>query len=105
MSDEKVYDLLDDKKCDIKDDTPCKMKTALGMAADMSGFQDIEAVQFTTPGLQRILVEGKATKTQMVEALEEWAPSVPEERREEAQWLVEIVKEAGIRGEAGPGVA
>lgn len=95
MSKEQVYDLNDDTKCSIEDDTPCKMKVALGFAANTEGYEDLESVQFSTPKLQKIFVDGRATKSQMVAALEEWAPSLPADRRQEGFDLVEI-----FRGEA-----
>lgn len=96
---EKVYDLTDDSQCTIEDETPCRMKVALGFAADTMGFTELDDIQFPTPKLQQIYVEGRATRSQMVAALEEWAPSLPEDRRQQGNDLVEIVKkEVGQHG-------
>lgn len=90
---EEVYFIGDGAKCDIEKPVVCKMRTALGMAADISGFTAVEDIQFQTPGLQKILETQQASKSEMVAAIKEWAPTLPADRQQEGFWLADIVQE------------
>ena len=81
----KEYSLGD--TCDIKDHRPCELATAVAFAADIS----VDNGVALTPKLAKIQSSGKGTETQIQAALEEWRYTIPNERRWEADNLIDIV--------------
>lgn len=71
------------QNCTIKDHRPCELDTGVAFAKDISS----EAKVPLTPRLKAVIESGQGTETQIQAALNEWRYSIPNERREEADWL------------------
>jgi hypothetical protein len=76
------------KECDLEDHRPCELAVAVGMAAGIS----LEEGKSIPPKLQEILDTEILTESRAKDALTEWAQTVDEQYREQADAILSWVE-------------